>query len=95
MTPLRTASRSLGRVLVLAAALFAGLLPALPAHAEPSISEIEAQISEEWEKLEPLIEDYNKVHSELVKLQKKAFTGVRIAVLFAGASARAEGSCAA
>ncbi|WP_155369320.1 C40 family peptidase [Catellatospora vulcania] len=74
MTPLRTASRSLTRALVLVAAMLVGVAPALPAHAEPSISEIEAEISKTWEKLEPLIEDYNKVHSELKKLQKKAAT---------------------
>ncbi|WP_144119830.1 C40 family peptidase [Catellatospora sichuanensis] len=72
MTPLRTASRSLTRALVLIAALLVGLAPALPAQAEPSISEIEAEIAKTWEKLEPLVEGYNKVHSELVKLQKKA-----------------------
>lgn len=74
MTPLRTASRSLTRVLVLTAALLVGVVPALPAHAEPTIAEIEAQISKTWEKLEPLIEEYNKVHSDLKKLQKKAAT---------------------
>ncbi|GAA1609328.1 C40 family peptidase [Catellatospora bangladeshensis] len=75
MSPLRTASRPLSRVLVLVAALLAGLVPALPAHAEPdTIAEIEAEISKTWEKLEPLIEEYNKVHSDLKKLQKKATT---------------------
>ncbi|GAA2351890.1 hypothetical protein Cme02nite_25510 [Catellatospora methionotrophica] len=74
MTPLRTATRSLTRALVLAAAMFVGLVPALPAHAEPSITEIEAEIAKTWEKLEPLVEDYNKVHSDLVKLQKKSAT---------------------
>ncbi|MEU8078284.1 NlpC/P60 family protein [Catellatospora citrea] len=72
MTPLRTASRSLTRALVLIGALLVGLAPALPAHAEPTLPEIESQIAKEWNQLEPLIEEYNKVHGELKKLQKKA-----------------------
>ena len=47
-------------VLVAAAAVGAGLLAA-PAHAAPSVDEIEAQIDKKWEQLEPTIEQYNKV----------------------------------
>ncbi len=72
MSPLHTASRPLARVLIVVAALTAGLLAAVPAHAEPTPAEIEAQITEAWNKLEPVIEEYNKVHSELNKLKKKA-----------------------
>ncbi|AGL18092.1 C40 family peptidase [Actinoplanes sp. N902-109] len=37
------------------------------AHATPSPSSVEKQITEQWNKLEPLIEQYNKVHNELIK----------------------------
>src|ERR1044071_6030147 len=50
-----------------------GLLPSA-AYAAPSVTEIEKQINEAWEKLEPAIENYNKVHNELVKNQKRADT---------------------
>lgn len=50
-----------------------GLLPAGPvAQATPSVEEVERQLDEAWEKIEPLIEQYNKVHSQLVANQKKA-----------------------
>ncbi|WP_186316222.1 hypothetical protein [Catellatospora sichuanensis] len=44
MSPLHTASRPLARVLIVVAALTAGLLCSAPAHAEPTPAEIEAQI---------------------------------------------------
>ena len=47
-------------ILVAAAAVGAGLLTA-PAHAAPTVDEIEAQIDKKWEQLEPTIEQYNKV----------------------------------
>lgn len=50
-----------------------GMLPSA-AYAAPSVAEIEKQINEAWEKLEPAIENYNKVHNELVKNQKRADT---------------------
>jgi cell wall-associated NlpC family hydrolase len=50
-----------------------GLLPSA-AYAAPSVSEIEKQINDAWEKLEPAIENYNKVHNDLVKNQKRAGT---------------------
>ncbi|MEV2237690.1 NlpC/P60 family protein [Micromonospora sp. NPDC049891] len=60
---LRRAARGLV-VLVAAAAVGAGLLAA-PAYAAPSVEEIEAQIDKQWQKLEPTIEQYNKVRSQL------------------------------
>jgi len=38
---------------------------ATPAHAEPSPSQIEKQLDQQWNKLEPLVETYNQVHSQL------------------------------
>jgi len=59
-------------VLVAAAAVGAGLLAA-PAHADPTVDEIEAQIDKKWEQLEPTIEQYNKVRAQLkVNRQKSA-----------------------
>ncbi|MDI1464213.1 C40 family peptidase [Catellatospora sp. KI3] len=75
MSPLRTARRR-PRLLHIAAAmvvsLLAGLLPAVPAHAEPTLAEIEAEIAAKWNQLEPIIESYNKAHGELLKTKKKA-----------------------
>jgi peptidoglycan DL-endopeptidase CwlO len=65
---LRTLYRGL---LTLLGVLLIGLLPST-AYAAPSVSDIEKQINEAWEKLEPAIENYNKVHNELVKNQKRA-----------------------
>ncbi|SCL23160.1 Cell wall-associated hydrolase, NlpC family [Micromonospora nigra] len=67
---LRRAARAL-LVLAAAVAVGAGVLAA-PAHAEPTVDEIEAQIDKEWRKLEPTIEQYNKVRSELRVNRKKA-----------------------
>ncbi|MEW2474523.1 MULTISPECIES: NlpC/P60 family protein [Micromonospora] len=58
-------------VLVAAAAVGAGLLSA-PAHAEPSVEEIERQIDKQWQQLEPTIEQYNKVRSQLKVNRKKS-----------------------
>ncbi|HEX6970363.1 MAG TPA: peptidoglycan endopeptidase, partial [Micromonosporaceae bacterium] len=52
------------RCLALTAVVFIGLLSAPPAQANPSVSEIEAMIDEQWEQLEPTIEQYNKVRSQ-------------------------------
>jgi peptidoglycan DL-endopeptidase CwlO len=41
------------------------------AHADPTSSEVEAQIDKQWNQLEPVIEDYNDVHGKLTKLQKQ------------------------
>ncbi|MEH0928676.1 C40 family peptidase [Micromonospora sp. CPCC 205558] len=58
-------------VLVAAAAVGAGLLTA-PAHAAPTVDEIEAQIDKKWEQLEPTIEQYNKVRAQLKTNRKKS-----------------------
>lgn len=58
-------------MLFLAAAVSAGLITPIPAQAAPTVEEIEAQIDKEWEKLEPTIEQYNKVRSQLKKNQAK------------------------
>ncbi|GHJ46594.1 hypothetical protein Cs7R123_39360 [Catellatospora sp. TT07R-123] len=76
MSPLRTARRRPRRLLLLATALAASLLAGLfapaAAHAEPSLAEIEAEIAKQWNQLEPVIEDYNKAHGDLLKSKKKA-----------------------
>ncbi len=51
-------------------ALLVVLAPVTPAHADPAA--IEAQIDAMWAKLEPLIEQYNGVHSQLKANQAKA-----------------------
>jgi peptidoglycan DL-endopeptidase CwlO len=68
----RRHARTALRVLTVAAVLLAGLLPAALAQAEPSPSEIEAMIDKKWEQLEPTIEQYNKVRSQLAVNRKKA-----------------------
>lgn len=51
----------------LAVALLAAVLVSpVPASAQ-SLSEVEAEIEDKWRELEPLIEDYNRVRSELKK----------------------------
>ncbi|MFC3503574.1 NlpC/P60 family protein [Micromonospora krabiensis] len=45
---------------------------AAPAHAEPTVDEIEAQIDKQWEQLEPTIEQYNKVRAQLKVNRKKS-----------------------
>jgi peptidoglycan DL-endopeptidase CwlO len=61
------------------AALVAALLglsivmaAAPPASADPSVSEIEKQIDEEWNKLEPVIEQHNAARQELAAKRKQA-----------------------
>ncbi|WP_308042780.1 NlpC/P60 family protein [Micromonospora sp. PLK6-60] len=58
-------------VLLAAALVGAGALTA-PAHAEPSVDEIEAAIDKQWEQLEPTIEKYNEVRSKLRVNRKKS-----------------------
>ncbi|MEU4561132.1 NlpC/P60 family protein [Actinoplanes sp. NPDC023936] len=41
------------------------------AHAEPTPASVEKQIDEQWNKLEPVIEEYNSVHAKLKKLRKQ------------------------
>ena len=64
----RRMSRLAPLVLLLVAA---ALAPAGPASAQ-SLSEIEAEIDAAWRELEPVIEDYNKVRSELKANKKRA-----------------------
>ena len=59
-------------VVALLLALAAIVGPAAPASAQPSLAEIEAELDAQWLKLEPVIEQYNKVRSELKANQKKA-----------------------
>src|SRR5262249_51862355 len=58
-----------GRLARLAGTVAAGLAlvlvaPASVAHAEPSVTEIEAQIAQAWNEAEPLIEQYDAVHEQ-------------------------------
>ena len=65
------ASTLLRGLLILVTVAVAGLLP-VSARAEPSVPEVERQIDKAWEKLEPVIEQYNKVHSQLKANQQKS-----------------------
>ena len=47
------------------------LAPGLPAWAGPSSSDVEKQIDASWQQLEPLIEQYDKVHGQLEDTQSK------------------------
>ncbi|WP_236647914.1 C40 family peptidase [Micromonospora sicca] len=67
------ARRVVHRLLTLVAAVAVGAgLVAAPAHAAPSVDEIEAQIDKQWEQLEPTIEGYNKIRAQLKVNQKKS-----------------------
>ena len=67
-----TRRKALRRLLILASTALIGLLAATTAHAEPSLSDVEKQLDAAWEKLEPVIEQYNGVRSQLAANQKKA-----------------------
>jgi cell wall-associated NlpC family hydrolase len=71
-------SRHSRRALVVVAAgvvaLTAALLPGAPARATPSVTDIEAQIDQKWNQLEPLVEKYNSVHDQLQQNQSKQAT---------------------
>ncbi|MEU8239559.1 C40 family peptidase [Actinoplanes missouriensis] len=41
------------------------------AHAEPTPASVEKKIDEQWNNLEPVIEEYNSVHTKLKKLRKQ------------------------
>ena len=47
------------------------LAPGLPASADPTPAEIENQINDAWGKLEPIVEQYNQVHGQLLANQAK------------------------
>jgi len=59
----------LGRAIACAVAAVGILLAPGVANATPSPSSIEKQIDEQWNKLEPVIEQYNDVHNKLLKNQ--------------------------
>ncbi|WP_229073234.1 NlpC/P60 family protein [Actinoplanes sp. DH11] len=59
-----------GLLCVIAAAGVVLTGPAV-AHAEPTPASVEKKIDEQWNKLEPVIEEYNSVHSKLKKLRKQ------------------------
>ncbi|MEU4694801.1 NlpC/P60 family protein [Actinoplanes sp. NPDC023714] len=59
-----------GLICVMAAAGIILTGPAV-AHAEPTPASVEKQIDEQWNKLEPVIEEYNSVHTKLKKLRKQ------------------------
>lgn len=59
---------------LLVGALLGGLVGPGSAAAAPSPEEIEAQIDKKWEQLEPVIEQYNRIHAKLKVNQKKSAT---------------------
>lgn len=59
-----------GLLCVMAAAGIVLTGPAV-AHAEPTPASVEKKIDEQWNKLEPVIEEYNSVHARLKKLRKQ------------------------
>jgi cell wall-associated NlpC family hydrolase len=75
-TPLnhpRTSRRALLAVVAGVFALAAALLPGVQAHAAPSVTDLQAQIDQKWNQLEPLVEKYDSVHSQLqANLTKQA-----------------------
>jgi cell wall-associated NlpC family hydrolase len=63
----------LTRILAAVTAAVIAILPAANAHAAPSAAELQKQIDAAWQKLEPVIEQFNKVRSDLaVNKQKSA-----------------------
>ena len=59
-------------VLAAVVGIATAVLPAGVAAADPTPEQIEAEIDKKWEQLEPVIEQYNKVHAQLKQNQKKA-----------------------
>jgi cell wall-associated NlpC family hydrolase len=57
---------------VLAAAIVALVGTGTSASAGPSISQLESQISQSWNSLEPVVEQYNLIHAQLQQNQAKA-----------------------
>lgn len=66
-----TLARRSRTVLALLAAFSLALGPATVAHADPSPAELEKQIDEQWNQLEPTIEQHNAVSEELKANQAK------------------------
>ena len=65
----RTSHRAVILSILATLTLAAFLAPAVDAHADPTPAEIEAQLDEAWNKIEPVIEQYNQVHTQLEKKQ--------------------------
>lgn len=61
------------RVLFVAAlaAILTVFLTGQPAHADPTIQQVEAQLQSLWNQVEPLIEKYNAVHDQYLKTKAK------------------------
>jgi cell wall-associated NlpC family hydrolase len=57
---------------ILAAVLILVAATNTTAYATPSVADLEAQINQEWNTLEPLVEQYNELHSQLQTNQAKA-----------------------
>ena len=74
MARVRARHRLTTALAALGVALTVLLVPAAPASAKPSVSDLEKQIDAANNKLEPIIEDYNKVHAELDTNKKQAAT---------------------
>ncbi|HEY2948364.1 MAG TPA: NlpC/P60 family protein [Micromonosporaceae bacterium] len=69
----RPRPRPVVRVLVtLAVATLVAATPAGHAYADPTSADVEKQIDAAWEKLEPVIEQFNRVRSELASNQKRS-----------------------
>jgi chaperonin cofactor prefoldin len=67
--PIEARRAAIRRGIACAVAAVGILLAPGVAHATPSPSSIEKQIDEQWNKLEPVIEQYNDVHNKLLKNQ--------------------------
>src|SRR5438552_2259793 len=48
------------------------LLPAVPAAADPTPVQVESRINDTWSALEPVVEQYDRVHAQLVANQVRA-----------------------
>jgi cell wall-associated NlpC family hydrolase len=57
---------------ILAAALILITATNTTAYAQPTVADLEAQINQAWNTLEPLVEQYNMVHAQLQANQAKA-----------------------
>jgi cell wall-associated NlpC family hydrolase len=72
VAPVRVLTFLRAATLVATAALSVVVCAGSPASATPSPGEVEAQLDAKWNELEPLIEQYNTVHSQLAANQSKA-----------------------
>src|SRR5258706_214011 len=72
MVPRHTLDRLLRTAGVGVVAMMLAVTPAAHAWADPSVQELEKQIEVAWNALEPVIEQYNEVHSQLKANQAKA-----------------------